>query len=234
MARTLKATGLYKSQRFIGSTITINDEPLPPVTYPGTIVEVYWASDAQGLNRTTEGTFDDARYLIVKTKDIPDAVTLYLNSAELTTSDMELGILNNAITIPLLVDGSGNGFGFYKILTTDEDEMAFRNSKWVNVSASRRIETTYTNNTGQTISVAISTANGREYLLVVDDVLTGLIKPGTAYDPGNVEEGGGYRGDGTMATIVPPGSTYRVFGGMGGTSTAQQQEVVWSELRKQV
>lgn len=232
MAKTLKPTALYKSQRFQGPVITVVDEELG-IPIGGEILDVYWASDAQGLNRTNAGTFDDTRYLIVKTKDIPDAVTLYLNSAELTTSDMELGILNNAITIPLLVDGSGNGFGFYKILTADEDEMAFRNSKWVNLSTTRNIATTYTNDTGQTIAVAISTSNGYGYEILVDGVLTGRINSGISYQP----EGSGTtvsdKGDGTMNTIVPAGSTYRVNGGMGGSGTAQQQQVVWSELRKQ-
>lgn len=232
MARSLKPTALYKSQRYQGPTITVNEEvSAPPIG--GEILDVYWASDAQGLNRTTEGTFDDARYLIVKTKDIPDAVTLYLNSSELSTSDLDEGVLNSAVNIPLLVDGNGNGFGFYKILTADEDEMAFRNSKWVNVSASRNIATTYTNDTGQTISVAISTSNGFGYEIDVDGVLTGRINSGISYQPEGGSNTVSDKGDGTMATIVPPGSTYRVNGGMGGTSTAQQQQVIWSELRKQ-
>ena len=212
MARTLKATGLYKSQRFIGSTITINDEPLPPVTYPGTIVEVYWASDAQGLNRTTEGTFDDARYLIVKTKDIPDAVTLYLNSAELTTSDMELGILNNAITIPLLVDGNGNGFGFYKILTLDEDDMAFRNATWAEYYfPTRQLDTLYTNTTGQAIAASIN---------IVRNADAGEGPAALYVDGLKVQEG--YN----LFTIVPANSTYLLVGVFGSVNS------IWYELRK--
>ena len=120
MARSLKPTALYKSQRFQGPTITVNEGvSAPPIG--GEILDVYWSTDLQGDNRTTTGTFDDARYLIVKTKDIPDAVTLYLNSVDLSTADLEEGVLNTAVNIPLTVDGLGNGFGFYKILMDDDD-----------------------------------------------------------------------------------------------------------------
>lgn len=213
MARTLKATGLYKSQRFIGSTITINDETIPPVTYPGTIVEVYWASDAQGLNRTTTGTFDDARYLIVKTKDIPDVVTVYLNSDELSTDDLEEGVLNSAVNIPLLVDSSGNGFGFYKILTLDEDDMAFRNATWVKYNyPTRQYGTVYTNTSGQAIAVSIEAA---EY--------NGANQGGpTALYVGDKKVQQGYE----LFTIVPAGATYRV------DDVGEGEIISWHELRK--
>ena len=213
MARTLKATGLYKSQRFIGSTITINDESLPPATYPGTIVEVYWASDAQGLNRTTEGTFDDARYLIVKTKDIQDTVTLYLNSDQLSTDDLLEGSLNSAITIPLTVDGNGNGFGFYKILTYDEDEMSFRNSVWQDLTATRTHSTVYKNETGKTIMVSIWAENNARIVEVSVDSTTWVTVGILGYD-NNAEN---------VSIIVPPNHYYRI----NGSTTIN----LWSELR---
>ena len=108
MSRSLKPTALYKAQRYQGPTITI--EGGTPA-----ILDVYWSVDLQGTNRTTTGDDTAPRYLIVKTKNILDAVTLYLNSNELSTNDLSEGSLNSAITIPLTVDGNGNGFGFYKI-----------------------------------------------------------------------------------------------------------------------
>ena len=213
MARTLKATGLYKSQRFIGSTITINDETIPPVTYPGTIVEVYWASDAQGLNRTTTGTFDDARYLIVKTKDIPDAVTLYLNSGELSTADLEEGVLNTAVNIPLLVDGNGNGFGFYKILTLDEDDMAFRNATWVKYNfPTRQYGTVYTDTSGQAIAVSIK----------IDSYDGGNNGGPTALYVGDKKVQVGFE----LFTIVPANATYRI------EEVGEGSVESWHELRK--
>lgn len=242
MARTLKATGLYKSQRFIGSTITINDETIPPVTYPGTIVEVYWASDAQGLNRTTTGTFDDARYLIVKTKDIPDAVTLYLNSGELSTNDLSEGSLNSAIIIPLTVDGDGNGFGFYKIKM--DDDVGFKNSKWVDVTSSRVFGTTYTNNTTAEIAISVAAAtayNESSYInnvtIIVDGITilskSGLPKVQTRYGSDSEVNRPGYD---TVNCVVPPGSTYRVnanttYNDDGGEDLTGKKSARWAELR---
>lgn len=211
MARTLKPTALYKSQRFQGPVIMVVDEELE-VPIGGEILEVYWASDAQGLNRTTTGTFDDTRYLIVKTKDIPDAVTVYLNSDELTTSDLDEGVLNTAVNIPLLVDGSGNGFGFYKILTLDEDDMAFRNAKWV--GGGGVFDTIFTNTTGQAIAVSIS---------IVRSGGAGEGGPAALYVDGlKVQEG--Y----DLFTIVPANSTYQLVGVWGSAIDT------WYELRKVV
>lgn len=211
MARSLKPTALYKSQRFQGPTITVNEEVVAPPT-GGDIVDVYWASDAQGLNRTTVGTFDDTRYLIVKTKDIPDAVTLYLNSAELSTADLEEGVLNTAVNIPLLVDGNGNGFGFYKILTLDEDDMAFRNATWVKYTTGRGYDTVYTNTSGQAIAVSIQAA---EY--------NGANQGGpSALYVGDKKVQQGYE----LFTIVPAGATYRVV------AIGEGEIITWHELRK--
>lgn len=210
MARTLKPTALYKSQRFQGPVIMVVDEELG-VPIGGEILEVYWASDAQGLNRTTTGTFDDTRYLIVKTKDIPDAVTVYLNSEELSTDDLEEGVLNSAVNIPLLVDGNGFGFGFYKILTLDEDDMAFRNAKWVEYN---RHSGTYTNTTGQAIAVSISierssgAGEGYSAALYVDG-----LKVQEGYD---------------LFTIVPANSTYQL---RQARSNQPHQVDTWHELR---
>lgn len=205
MTRSLRPTALYKAQRFQGPTITVNEEVVaPPIN--GDIVDVYWASDAQGLNRTTTGTFDDARYLIVKTKDIPDAVTLYLSSDELSTDDLSEGSLNSAIIIPLTVDGDGNGFGFYKILTHDEDEMSFRNSKWVDVTALRTHSTVYTNDTGYTMQVSCymrtpSDVPAKKFEVSEDGVE--WVVAGTS---------GGVNDREAVWAIIPPGHKYRING----------------------
>ena len=70
MARSLKPTALYKSQRYQGPTITVNEEvSAPPIG--GEILDVYWSVDLQGTNRTTIGDDTAPRYLIVKTKKYP-------------------------------------------------------------------------------------------------------------------------------------------------------------------
>lgn len=241
MARSLKPTALYKSQRYQGPTIIVNEEvSAPPIG--GEILEVYWSVDLQGTNRTTIGDDTAPRYLIVKTKDIPDAVTLYLNSSELSTDDLSEGSLNSAIIIPLTVDGNGNGFGFYKIKM--DDDVGFKNSKWVDVTSSRVFGTTYTNNTTAEIAISVAAAtayNESSYInnvtIIVDGITilskSGLPKVQTRYGSDSEVNRPGYD---TVNCVVPPGSTYRVnanttYNDDGGEDLTGKKSARWAELR---
>ena len=241
MARSLKPTALYKSQRYQGPTITVNEEvSAPPIG--GEILDVYWSVDLQGTNRTTIGDDIAPRYLIVKTKNIPDAVTLYLNSSELSTDDLSEGSLNSAIIIPLTVDGDGNGFGFYKIKM--DDDVGFKNSKWVDVTSSRVFGTTYTNNTTAEIAISVAAAttfNVYSYInnvtIIVDDIpivsKSGLPKVQTRYGSDSEVNRPGYD---TVNCVVPPGSTYRVnadttYNDDGGEGLTGKKSARWAELR---
>jgi len=241
MARSLKPTALYKSQRFQGPTITVNEEvSAPPIG--GEILDVYWSVDLQGTNRTTIGDDTAPRYLIVKTKNIPDAVTLYLNSSELSTDDLSEGSLNSAIIIPLTVDGNGNGFGFYKIKM--DDDVGFKNSKWVDVTSSRVFGTTYTNNTTAEIAISVAAAtayNESSYInnvtIIVDGITilskSGLPKVQTRYGSDSEVNRPGYD---TVNCVVPPGSTYRVnanttYNDDGGEDLTGKKSARWAELR---
>lgn len=241
MARSLKPTALYKSQRYQGPTITVNEEvSAPPIG--GEILDVYWSVDLQGTNRTTIGDDIAPRYLIVKTKNIPDAVTLYLNSSELSTDDLSEGSLNSAIIIPLTVDGDGNGFGFYKIKM--DDDVGFKNSKWVDVTSSRVFGTTYTNNTTAEIAISVAAAttfNVYSYInnvtIIVDGITilskSGLPKVQTIYGSDSEVNHPGYD---TVNCVVPPGSTYRVnanttYNDDGGEDLAGKKSARWVELR---
>lgn len=241
MARSLKPTALYKSQRYQGPTITVNEEvSTPPIG--GEILDVYWSVDLQGTNRTTIGDDTAPRYLIVKTKDIPDVVTLYLNSSELSTNDLSEGSLNSAIIIPLTVDGNGNGFGFYKIKM--DDDVGFKNSKWVDVTSSRVFGTTYTNNTTAEIAISVAAAtayNESSYInnvtIIVDGITilskSGLPKVQTRYGSDSEVNRPGYD---TVNCVVPPGSTYRVnanttYNDDGGEDLTGKKSARWVELR---
>ena len=241
MARSLKPTALYKSQRYQGPTITVNEEvSAPPIG--GEILDVYWSVDLQGTNRTTIGDDTTPRYLIVKTKNIPDAVTLYLNSSELSTDDLSEGSLNSAIIIPLTVDGDGNGFGFYKIKM--DDDVGFKNSKWVDVTSNRLFGTTYTNNTTAEIAISVAAAtayNESSYInnvtIIVDDIpivsKSGLPKVQTRYGSDSEVNRPGYD---TVNCVVPPGSTYRVnanttYNDDDGEGLTGKKSARWAELR---
>lgn len=241
MARSLKPTALYKSQRYQGPTITVNEEvSAPPIG--GEILDVYWSVDLQGANRTTIGDDIAPRYLIVKTKNIPDAVTLYLNSSELSTDDLSEGSLNSAIIIPLTVDGDDNGFGFYKIKM--DDDVGFKNSKWVDVTSSRVFGTTYTNNTTAEIAISVAAAttfNVYSYInnvtIIVDGITilskSGLPKVQTIYGSDSEVNHPGYD---TVNCVVPPGSTYRVnanttYNDDGGEDLTGKKSARWVELR---
>lgn len=241
MARSLKPTALYKSQRYQGPTITVNEEvSAPPIG--GEILDVYWSVDLQGTNRTTIGDDTAPRYLIVKTKNIPDAVTLYLNSSDLSTDDLSEGSLNSAIIIPLTVDGNGNGFGFYKIKM--DDDVGFKNSKWVDVTSSRVFGTTYTNDTTAEIAISVAAAtayNESSYInnvtIIVDGMTilskSGLPKVQTRYGSDSEVNRPGYD---TVNCVVPPGSTYRVnanttYNDDGGEDLTGKKSARWAELR---
>ena len=101
-----------------------------------------------------------------------------------------------------------------------EEEDVFRNSKYVNLTTQRALNTKYTNDTGRTIMVNVSLddTNGSNptVRVVVDDVE--IIKDN--YD------NGGNRGTTVLNVIVPPGQTYSV-NVTGANPTIQS----WSELR---
>ena len=211
--RDIIPTGYYKKQKFQGPAVIINDNYGIPTEIPaGEIIEVYWASDPAGTTRITTGNYETASYLIVKTKDIRTSVTLQLMSDEFTTAELVEGELNTTVEVPLVVDANGYGFGFYKILTMDEDDMAFRNATWVKYTTGRVYDTVYTNTSDQAIAVSIQAAEynganrGGPSALYVDDK--------------KVQEG--YE----LFTIVPAGATYRVV------EIGEGVIVSWHELRK--
>ena len=101
-----------------------------------------------------------------------------------------------------------------------EEEDVFRNSKYVNLTTQRALNTKYTNDTGRTIMVNVSLDDTKgsnpTVRVVVDDVE--IIKDN--YD------NGGNRGTTVLNVIVPPGQTYAV-NVTGANPTIQS----WSELR---
>ena len=113
------------------------------------------------------------------------------------------GELGKEITIPITKIGTTNkGIGSYLIQTLDDDEMSFRNSKYVNMTAERQAGVDYTNNTDYTIEV----------ILMVSDV--GSVKPFKItvgdYAPVDVRDLGDPGYDQQFTVKVPPGVKYRV------------------------
>lgn len=170
------------------------------------IEEIYWSTDEAGNNRI-EGAnpYGDHAYLIIKTIDVEDSVELVLSANGLTQEEMGGGQLDETIKIPISKIGSTNkGIGSYLIQTLDDDEMSFRNSKYVGfvVGTERIAGTDYVNNTDYTIEV----------ILMVSDV--GTVKPFKVtvgdYAPIDVRDLGDPSYDQQFTVKVPPGVKYRV------------------------
>ena len=168
------------------------------------IEDIYWATDEAGNNRIMgSNPYGDHAYLIIKTIDVDDSVILSLGSSGLTQEEMGGGELGKEITIPITKIGTTNkGIGSYLIQTLDDDEMSFRNSKYVNMTAERQAGVDYTNNTDYTIEV----------ILMVSDV--GSVKPFKItvgdYAPVDVRDLGDPGYDQQFTVKVPPGVKYRV------------------------
>ena len=168
------------------------------------IEDIYWATDEAGNNRIVgSNPYGGHAYLIIKTIDVDDSVILSLGSSGLTQEEMGGGELGKEITIPITKIGTTNkGIGSYLIQTLDDDEMSFRNSKYVNMTAERQAGVDYTNNTNYTIEV----------ILMVSDV--GTLKPFKVtvgdYAPVDVRDLGDPGYDQQFTVKVPPGVKYRV------------------------
>lgn len=98
---------------------------------------------------------------------------------------------------------------------------------WQNVAASRALDTTYTNNTGRPISVALSITgfNGgtrSSVFVVIDGITTGQAYTNDYYTASAITPSIVY-----IPVIVPAGSTYRFTTG----GTTAQTVTYWFELR---
>lgn len=187
------------------------------------IEETYWATDEAGLNRITgSNLYGDHAYFIIKTIDVEGSVILSLASSGLTQDEMGGGELGKEITIPITKIGTTNkGIGSYLIQTLDDDEMSFRNSKYVSyvVGTERLPNTEYKNNTDYTIHLSI---------MVVDSgsVAPLKIKVGDEYPVFARDMGGDNTNnwDNQFTAIIPPGMAYIV-------ETNGNRIRSWSEMR---
>lgn len=189
----------------------------------GTIDDVYWSSREDGGNRLTRGGYDMDLYLIVKTTNIPDAVNIIVQNNGIEPENMQAGEFHKSIRIPLSVNSTTKkGHGSYRLRTIDEDDMAFKNARWYDVTGSRGFNTTYWNTTGYVMMVCVTcyTGDNSGYTpnwLTVDGVRVG----GNVID---VSKGSGSIYS-SFSALVPPGSQYRLNLGTSGSLAA------WAELR---
>lgn len=190
--------------------------PLISGTSSPYIEDIYWALDEKGDHPTVNVAYGDHAYLIIKTLDVEDSVTINLAATGLTQEEMGGGELGKEIALPITkIAGTNKGIASYLIQTLDDDEMSFRNSKYVSftIPAERTHSTIYTNDTNYTIVVSIWASDGARELQVSEDGVN-WVSAGTL----------GHSDDGESASaVVPPKHKYRV----NGTATIR----TWSELR---
>lgn len=202
-----------------GNAITIK----APATDPFTLDEVYWASDAAGNNRITTIPMDADFYVIVKTTGVQSSVVIEMEPTGIDNEAFAVGEVERRINVPINYNASTKkGVGAYRLRTFEEDEMAFKNSSWQGLTASRANNVEYTNNTGKVIminvNVRVSDGNGWvPTVLTVNDVVVAQ----TFVD---VSDGGGQTYI-PMSAIIPPGHRYKLILGSGATLTT------WAELR---
>ena len=97
------------------------------------------------------------------------------------------------------------------------------NQTWQNVLGSRALGTTYTNTTGRPIMVSVTTSSSTNGAVTASATVAGVViasqtvseSNGTVFTPF----------PNNMTFVVPPGATYSVSVGSGGSLT------VWTELR---
>ena len=151
-----------------------------------------------------------------------------MSIATLPQDSLEKGELNTWVTVPVTVNANGEGTGSYMVQSWDEDEMSFRNSKYVVFDAiSRKVDTNYINDTGKTIFLTVtfsyirwSSIGGQIW---IDDVL--IIQHYDRNADGREGNGDIYCGPVCIQAIIPPGAKYKVIGPGG------SYNMLWAELR---
>lgn len=205
-------TARYKRAVLTGGKVTF--KPEDAVVDPGRITDMYWSSDAAGYNRVVSTDTLVDFYLQIRTKDIYTSVTVSLDT-EIEQSEVITGSVDNIVSVPIATDPiTGIGAGVVKYNIDEDEEMSFRNSRWISYPrADRTHSTIYRNDSGKTIMLSIwAKNNARQVEVSVDQ--NNWINVGTL---GHADDGE------NVSLLIPPEHYYRV----NGSTTIMS----WAELR---
>lgn len=191
-----------------GTTAQVN-------AFTGALGEIVVDTDKDVLvvhDGATQGGF------AVAAKANPDGTISLINKAGASTSISSAGLFSNTLTSTATDRALTAAQG--KVLQDSKVSYASSlgwNQTWVDVTASRINNTTYTNSTGSPIQVfaAINDTNGAGY-----SVSIGAVSGGGAND---IAAGGYY----PFSFIVPDGATYKIQW----AGASQTQLLFWFELR---
>lgn len=193
-------TARYKRAVKVGNKVTF--KPEDAVIDNGIITDLYWSLDQAGNNRVTSVETLTEFYLQVRTQDIYTTVGIQMEST-IDIEEVIEGIIDRIYAIPITTNSTGAGWGWFKY-NIEEDIDVFKNSKWVNLTAQRAFNVDYTNDTGKTIEVAVTSANGSSgFTGWVDGVK--ILTSYSNYNTANPKH--------AISICVPPGSVYRFSGG---------------------
>lgn len=161
----------------------------------------YWSSDAAGKLGLTDLDYGQPGYLQVRTSGPATSVMVNIKLPTLPAPSLEIGKQDIWVEVPIVVGADGNGSGYYLVQTWDEDEMSFRNGKYVDVTAQRQAELVQRNDTGVCIFINVVVGDGgnewgKHCGILVDGVYAVYV-PDFSYTT-------------TMSAIIPPGSSYAV------------------------
>lgn len=205
-------TARYKRAVKVGNKVTFRTEDA--VVDPGRITDMYWSSDAAGYNRVVSTDTLVDFYLQIRTKDIYTSVTVSLDT-EIEQSEVITGPVDNIVSVPIATDPiTGIGAGVVKYNIDEDEEMSFRNSRWISYPRTDRTHSTiYKNDSGKTIMLSIwAKNNARQVEVSVDQ--NNWINVGTL----------GHDDDGeNVSLLIPPEHYYRI----NGSTTIMS----WAELR---
>lgn len=161
-------TARYKRAVKTGGQISFIPEDV--AADPGKITDMYWSSDAAGYNRVVSTDTLVDFYLQIRTKDIFTSVTVSMDAPFDETEVIE-GKLDNAFAVPIATDpNTGIGAGVVKYNIDEDEEMSFRNSRWISYPRTDRTHSTiYRNDSGKTIMLSIwAKNNARQVEVSVD------------------------------------------------------------------
>lgn len=185
-----------------------------------TVTDNWWSATPDGTARITVGDYGTSLWFFARFTGPLNYVEMNMVQVGMQDGVFEKYPPQSFFNWQLTDIGGGVKQGVYEISTLDEDEMSFKNSSYVDVTATRAINRQYVNDTGKTIFIAISVHTSDDHNSA-QLFINGLE---VAYTDGYQSSGTGHWYP-NLGFIVPPGHTYQF--------NASRQYVIqrWVELR---